>query len=146
MSARDFLRKFIAPLTAESLRALTSILLWSLALIVPGVIMYCRLSFVPFVVILDPTYHTKPDALARCRELTRDCWMRLTFFLVALGVIDLLFELAPGLLNIESWMIRIPFDFCGFLFSLFSFLILYVIFDNLRLELDAGASGSAKWN
>jgi hypothetical protein len=122
MSWDEFFRRYLAPLTAESLRALTSILLWSLALIVPGLVMYCRLIyFAPFVVLADPTYKTRPDAVARAKELTRGCWGKLSLFMLGLTVVDALFVYGPSLLNIESLFI--------------------VIFENLVQE--SGAKGVA---
>ena len=137
---REFFRRTIAPLTAESLRALTLILLWSLALLIPGFIMYCRLSLIPFIVFCDPTYSTRPDAIARSMELTKRCWPRLFLFMLALAVVSAVFELAPHMLMIDDLITRIMFDFSGFLFSLFGFMLLYIIFENLRDSHDAKES------
>lgn len=131
---RDFFRRYTAPLTAESLRAITQVLLWSLVLIVPGIIMYCRLNFVPFVIFSDPDYEAHPDAVARSKQLTKKCWIRVTFLILILSVFDAVFELAPNLLKIENLFGRGIFSLCNFVFSLFAFVLLYIIFENLRVR------------
>lgn len=139
MSWRIFFKKYMAPLTAESLRAITRILLWCLVFLVPGMIMYCRLNFVPFVVFADPSYATRPDAVARTLELTRSCWFKITLIIFGLGCFDAIFEFAPHILNIEDFGFRLFFELCGFLFSLFSFVLLYMIFQNLMQTQEKGS-------
>lgn len=128
----EFFRRYTAPLTAESLRALTQILLWSLLFILPGMVMYCRLNFLPFVIFCDPEYDARPDAVARCKELTKNCWLRLTFIVLLFSIFDAVFELAPNLMRIENLFARGIFSLCSFVFSLFAFVLLYMIFENLR--------------
>lgn len=130
----EFNKRTLAPLTAESLRALTRILLWTLVFIIPGVIMFFRLYFVPYVVFVDPTYKTSPNAVARSLELTKSCWMRVTLVIVALNLVDGAFELAPNLLRTDGLLYRAFFDLSGFIFSLFEFMLLYIIFENLRAQ------------
>jgi hypothetical protein len=132
-----FFKRTLSPLTAESLRALTRILLWTLVFIVPGIVMFFRLTFVPYIVFVDPTYKSRPDAVARSLELTKPCWIRLTLLIVLINLFDGLFELAPNLLKIDDLFSRAFFDLAGFLFSLFEFILLYIIFENLRLASDA---------
>ena len=138
MTWGEFFKKYTAPLTAESLRALTQILLWSLAVLIPGVIVYCRLTFVPFIVFLDPSYEAKPDAVGRSYELTRPCWGRITFAIFLLGALEGMFELTPNLLKVDNLVMRACIDLCGFLFSLFSFVVVYIIFENLLKEQNKG--------
>lgn len=133
----EFFRRHLAPLTAESLRALTSILYGLLLAIVPGIVRYCRFYLVPFIVYVDPTYQSRPDALARAKELTDDCWVRFTFLILGLGALETGFELGPSLLKIDDLIPRLIFDFCGFIFSLYCLLVVYVVFDNLRAKIDA---------
>lgn len=132
MTWSEFFKRYTAPLTAESLRAITQILLWSLVFILPGMVMYCRLNFVPFVIFCDPDYELRPDAVARSKELTKNCWIRVTLFVLVLSIFDAVFELAPNLMRIENLFGRGLFSLCSFVFSLFAFVLLYMIFENLR--------------
>jgi hypothetical protein len=58
------LKRLVAPLTIETLRALARILLWACLFIVPGMYWYLRYQFVSYVVLFDPSYaQGKVDAL-----------------------------------------------------------------------------------
>ncbi len=55
---------YLRPLTIEGLRSLSRILMWSLALILPGLFQMVKLSFVNYVVLFDPRYQAgQVDAL-----------------------------------------------------------------------------------
>ena len=140
MTWGEFFKRFTAPLTAESLRAITQILLWSLVFVIPGVIMYCRLNFVPFVIFCDPDYEQHPDAVGRCKQLTKKCWFRVTLLILVFSIFDAVFELAPNLLRVENLFARGFFSLCSFVFSLFAFVLLYMIFENLRKVQEAHSS------
>lgn len=128
---KEFFKKTTLPLTAESLRSFTRIILWSLAFILPGVVVFCRLWFVPYIVFVDPTYTTQPDAVARSYALTKTNWLQITAIVMGLEILDGAFELIPNLLKIDDLVLRACIDLCGFLFSLFSFVLLYILFENL---------------
>jgi hypothetical protein len=137
LSWKEFFKIHFNPLMAESLRSLASILLWSLFFLIPGFIAYVRLSLVGFIVVLDPTFKTNPDALKRSRELTRHCWIRLAGIIMLLTLAEAFFELTPNLLHVGDIFSSFVFECANFLCSLFGFCLLYVIFENLRHELDA---------
>jgi hypothetical protein len=60
------------PLTIETLRSLGWALLWSFALLIPGLIRYIQYSFVPYIVLFDPRYENgELDALEHSRYLIR---------------------------------------------------------------------------
>ena len=56
----------------EELRALGSVMLWSILFIIPGLIRLAQYVFVPFIVTLDPKYQNgELDALKGSRLVTR---------------------------------------------------------------------------
>lgn len=133
-SWEQYFKRFIGPLTAESLRALARIMLWSLAFIIPGLIMYARLIFVQFIVVLDPNYFKNPNAVATALQMTKNCWIRLTLICLSLAVISGCIEFTPHLLKIENFFARAAFDLVSLIFSLFAFIITYLIYENIRTE------------
>jgi hypothetical protein len=139
MGGWEYLKKYTNPLTAESLRALTRVLLWSLVLILPGVVMYCRMMFLPFVIFFDPEYATHPDAVAITNTLTKKHWLQITLLVFAMSLGDGIFELIPNLLHIEDLVLRTCIALCGFVFSLFSFILLYMIFEHLMQGREKGS-------
>lgn len=127
-----FFKNYLNTLTAELLRFIARSLLYSLALIIPGVVMYARLGFFNFVVALDPEYQKRPDAVIVCLELTRQCWGRITLLNVFFGVVGGALELSPDLLNIDDLWLRSLFAATTFIANLYMFVIMYLVFENLK--------------
>ena len=83
--------KHIYDLTVESLRVLTSVLIWALALIIPGVYRSLQFSFFPFVVMFDEKYiNEEVDCLERSLELIKG----ILFTVFAVGMVSLGIDLA----------------------------------------------------
>ncbi len=80
----EMISTHMKPLTIETLRAFCWCLIFSLLLIVPGVVRYIRYVFVPYVVLFDREYQLgEVDALDRSMKLSqREGWM--IFFLLAI--------------------------------------------------------------
>ena len=77
------------PLTIESMRALSTILLWMLALILPGIYKLIRFSFVPMVVLTDPQYSSgKVDPLRRSEAICRGYTVLIIAITVVYWVVD----------------------------------------------------------
>ncbi len=67
----------------ESIRALISTGIYSLFLLLPGLVRWVQLIFTSFVVAFDPSYQLgKKDALKESRRLVRGVFWPLLFFLV----------------------------------------------------------------
>ncbi len=89
----------LKPLTIESLRAFCWILIFLLALVIPGIIKYIRYTFVPYVVLFDKRYQQgEVDALERSSELSRGVGLKL------FAVIALFFAISIVLQGVaQSW-------------------------------------------
>ncbi len=71
-SLGPLLKKHGTDLFFESLRVIAQIVFFSLALLIPGLIKYLRLSFVPFIVVHDAAYQMgERDALAYSESLVK---------------------------------------------------------------------------
>ena len=79
----------VKPLTIESLRALTRMLLWSLLFLLPGLYQMLKLSFVNFVVLFDPRYEQgQIDALEESGVETRGLKRYLLLLLIGSFAIE----------------------------------------------------------
>ncbi len=87
----SFFGKNIKPLTIESLRSLGKTFLWSLLLIIPGMIRMVQLSLVPFVVTLHEGYpRGQVDALQASTRLVNRYFVRIS------GILILIYLIWPG--------------------------------------------------
>jgi hypothetical protein len=87
----EFSKKHLHGLTVESLRALAMTLIWTMALILPGLFKYVRYMFVPYVVVSEPEYYTgQVDALEKSNQLVKGYTFQLVIILVVLTATELL--------------------------------------------------------
>ncbi len=85
----DFAAVHVKPLAAESLRALAVTILWTLALILPGVVKYLRFFLVPYVVVADPAYQSgEVDALEESNRLVKGVTLQLFVLVGVLAALD----------------------------------------------------------
>ncbi len=121
----------------ESVRVLTRVLLWMLALIIPAFFVYLRYVLMPYVVFFDPDYREgKVDALARSRELVKGLMPALVGLAILFIGLELTFELIPNLFPIlQPWPIRILFAAGGFLLNIYSTVFCFVLFETRRSQL-----------
>lgn len=136
--AEPFKEKYFASLAAESLRAMGFVLLWCLALILPGIYKYCRYIFVPFISIFSKEYRdNKADALKLSEELSaQPALVPIIVFFIATNVLSAGLEVAPhmkgagGVLELLSTIsLRIVFLILSTVLSTWSFSFLYVMFE-----------------
>ncbi len=112
LSVFDFISKHFKLVTIETVRTLPVIILYSLLLVIPGLVKMIRLIFVQFIVQLYKPYKDgKVDALKKSDELTQGALAGLASFyfgtqliiaLVVMGVPSLLqryFSFEPGSLE-----------------------------------------------
>jgi hypothetical protein len=84
----EFLKKYFSQSCIEVLRSWGKTLLWSLLLIVPGILKYLQFIFVPFVVALYPAYDEgRVDALATSKALFKKHWGKVLLALMTFQVI-----------------------------------------------------------
>lgn len=86
-SVSGLLKKSANQAIIEEMRAWGKAMLWSLFLIIPGIIQFIRLIFVSFVVTLDPEYDKGSiDALEKSKEIARGKWGRIFALFVMFSV------------------------------------------------------------
>lgn len=101
------IKKSIGPLALESIRVAAHVLLWTLAFIIPGIIKWTRLTFVPFVVLLEPAYaHGKIDALKESERRAKGKTWVLFFVLLISQILDAGLDF---LTYSSTWLNQFPF-------------------------------------
>lgn len=98
-SLPQFFKKHFQQNLIEEMRAWGIAMLWSLALVIPGLIRFLRYLFVPFVVTLDPAYERgEKDALKESLKLSRGRLLPLIGLFIGFSIF------APGLLTVaDEW-------------------------------------------
>lgn len=107
LATSDLLKR-LNQLVIEGVRSIAAILYRVPLLLIPALVEFIRLMFVPHVVLLDRDYEAgRVDALKRSRELTRGRWTLLIFSAgVLLGVNTYVEIVAQG--STEVWMWEEP--------------------------------------
>jgi len=87
-----FVQKHWEDLIREQLRAMGSIMMWSFLLIIPGLIRFFELCFLPWVVCFDSQYQKgERDALKESRRVFYLVWPKLTALLILFWIVVPLF-------------------------------------------------------
>lgn len=115
-----FVARHAGPLTIEGLRAFASVLLWTLAFLIPGFVRLLRLQFVPLVVMFAADYEKgEVDALVRSHNLTRFYMGGLIFLWLLIAVPSFFLQgwhsnyplLTSPLMAVLSWSLLMGLDF-----------------------------------
>jgi hypothetical protein len=98
-SIGEVARVHLSYLIREEMRALGKSLLWSLLLIVPGIVRFFQFAFVPYVVLFDRRYQAgDADALKASWRFVKRVWARL------LGLCLLFLVVLPLLMTtLDEW-------------------------------------------
>lgn len=130
------------PLSIEYIRVTASVLLWLLALIIPGLVRQIQLSFVPHVVLFDPDYKTKKtDALRASTQLAHP--------ILGLLIFVTFFELFMQIgLHSTAYKNPLSFEFyaallVAFLISLYTQSFVYFLYWNRKAQLDESSIQSS---
>jgi len=92
-------RRSFSFLIKEEMRSLGQSLLWGLLLILPGLLRFFQLIFVPYIVLLDPEYQAGTvDALQRSRVQVKRVWGRLLLVFMIFGAL-----IPLGLTSFDEW-------------------------------------------
>lgn len=128
---QPFQKPYLSHFFAESLRALGSILLWTLALILPGLFRYVQLIFVPLIVFFDQEYEAgNVDALQRSTQLANRRMKFLIPFMLMTMSASVLLQLAPNKwVELHTLGYRTAFSLVGFLLSVWSYSVIVVLFE-----------------
>lgn len=130
-------------LLIETLRAWGKIFQGSLLLLIPGVVSYFRLCWVPYVVLCDPGYSVgKIDAIARSKEIFSISRMK-SFLVVVLFNLVMAFILT-GLFDEWRNFSLTPLAATGFVFVdsimfIFSIAVMVSIFEKANRKVSGGA-------
>lgn len=121
----------------ESVRVLTRVLLWLLALIIPAFFVYLKYVLVPFVVFFDTDYKEgKVDALERAAKFTKGIMPQLFGVALLFIIFEVIFELGPNIYPIfQPWPIRTLFAAGSFLLNIYSTVFCFVLFETRRSQL-----------
>lgn len=125
-----FKRPYIATFFAEYLRVLGQVLLWTLALLIPGFIRYIQLVFVPFIVFFHRRYDEGEfDALQLSSRLVGRRWKLIFPVMIFSIAASILLQLAPNhYAELHTTPIRVIFYFFGTLLSVWTYCFMFLVF------------------
>lgn len=126
-----FDKPYLASFLAEYLRMIAQVLLYFLLLIIPAIIRYCRLIFVPYIALFSKHYRSDEiDAVELSLELTKKFfWVILAFFLASTALqagIEFLPNMVPEL---HTTILRVFFSLLGFVISIWCYCFIFVLFE-----------------
>ncbi|NJL23902.1 MAG: hypothetical protein HC902_01075 [Calothrix sp. SM1_5_4] len=128
---RPFAEPYLGSFLAEYLRAMASVLLWGLLLILPGVVRFCRLIFVPYITLFSRSYREgKVDALEFSSAMSRGRLLKI--FLIVLGttLLQLSLELLPQeVVALPLFPFRVAFQLLSFGLSIWMYSFFYLLFE-----------------
>lgn len=133
----SFASQHIWPLTIESLRVITSVLLWSLLFIIPGIFRYTRLSLYPYVIYFDNDYKEgKKDVLTASNDLVRGVGL-IIFLILVLPIVPYLIshDLIKNLTGILHLQSLFGVKIFNTLISVFTYGMFYSIFKQQQKKL-----------
>jgi hypothetical protein len=120
-------------LLIETLRVWGKILLYSLALIIPGAYKWLSTTFVPYVVLFSKKYHEgQLDAIAGSKKIFKQAWGRTILILLIFSVVVPLIVTANLDQYREIWVHPLGalcvgvIEYFSLIFSLFLFLFLFI--------------------
>lgn len=127
LEPNPFTKGYFASFLAEYLRVLAQTLLWSLFLLIPGLVRYTRLIFVRFIAIIYRPYrNNQVDALKLSIELTRPIFWRLFIFIAIMSTIQVALEFAPHLNPVFHLLpLRLLFHMLSYAVSAIAYAYLY---------------------
>lgn len=133
-----FLHDHLNQMSIEILRSWGKTLLWSLALIVPGIWKYIQYTMIPFVVVLSPAYQRgEVDALKASSGLVRHqvlkvCAILLVFHLLLPSILTVFFD--DYRLVWQTPLAALALTLVDVYIFIFSTQLLLNIFENENLE------------
>lgn len=91
-SVAGFIHQHWQDLAREQLRAMGSVMMWSLLLILPGILRFFEMCFLPWVVVFDSKYQAgQKDALKESRRVFYLVWPKLVLLLLVFWIVIPLF-------------------------------------------------------
>ncbi len=131
-----FRNGYLGSFLAEYFRVLAQILFYFLLLIIPALIRYCRLIFVPYIALFSKRYREdKVDAVELSVEFSKKYfWTILALFVVTTGV-QIAIEFLPNLVPVlHSHLLRFVFMTLSFGISIWSYSFVFILFEQALEE------------
>jgi len=131
-----FEQAYVGSFLAEYLRLLAQVLLWGLLLLIPGLVRYGQLMFVPYIALFSKAYRSdKVDAIEYSSRLTKKYLFTIlgVFFLASVLQIGLEFmpHLVPGL---YLWPVRLLLISTSLLIGIWTYSFMFVLFERAMEE------------
>lgn len=126
-----FNRAYVSTFFAEYLRVLGKVLLWALALIIPGMIRYVQLSMVPLIVFFSKKYEDGDvDAVALSTKMVNQRWKLLFGAFAIVTVLSVGLQLGPSFYaELHTTPIRVTFSFLSSLLAIWSYCLIFLVFE-----------------
>jgi hypothetical protein len=131
-----FREGYVGNFLAEYLRMMAQVLLYFLLLIIPALIRYCRLIFMPYIALFSKHYREdKVDAVELSVELTRRYFWLLIGFFLASTVVQAAFEFLPNMVaDLHSVPFRVFFAVLSFAFGIWCYCFVFLLFERALEE------------
>lgn len=131
----QFLSERLSPMAAEGLLAIAKILMFSLLLIIPGIVYYIFCTFLPYVVFYDGRLlNGDIRALNESKRLVKKHFFKIFGLVVLTGFLSVVIELLPKILGTTVWWLEIWFSLLSFYFGGFLFMFFYGLYEKYKGE------------
>lgn len=133
---QPFNKPYLSTFLAEYLRMLAQVLLYVILFLIPGLIRYIRLIFVPYIVLFAKKYAAdEVDALEFSKKLTVGrFWLIFAIVVVTMAAGAGIEVLPNAYSDLHVLSVRIAFDLIGFLISIWTYSVLFLVFERAMLE------------
>lgn len=133
---QPFAKPYLSTFVAEYLRMLAQVLLYVILFLIPGLIRYIRLIFVPYIVLFAKKYaDDEVDALEFSKKLTVGRFWLIFAIVVITMALGAGIEILPNAYaELHVLPVRIAFDLIGFLISIWTYSVLFLVFERALLE------------
>ena len=132
---QPFREGYLNSFAAEYLRTLGSVLLHGLLLIIPGLVRYARLIFVPFITIFAKPYRDGDvDAFDLSIRLSRGRLRVILALVLSSMAVQAALEVIPQSEMFHALPVRLGFNALSFLISVWLFAFTYLLFERAMEE------------
>jgi hypothetical protein len=136
LEQHPFSEPYLNAFFAEYLRMLATILMFGLLLIIPGMIAYCFLIFVPYIALFSKPYRQdKVAALDYSYRLAKRFIWRIAGVFALSAALQLGFEFLPHLyVELYVWPARVTFMALSLLIGIWTYSFMFVTFERAVTE------------
>lgn len=127
---KPFRKGYLTDFLAEYLRMIGHILFWSIFLILPGIVRYIQLIYVPFITLFAQAYvEDEINPLKLSWQLVRQTLIPTALTLVISGLLAMAMEIIPlADQAFHSVFIRAGFYLLSFLISMVTYSVIFLLF------------------